>query len=116
MKLHKNYSNFIFIIIFVLTTFSLFSCKPTLSSQSSNSSEYSLIVNVTKKGKFYIGSEKIKRENLQAIISKELEKGTKSENPTILISAEKGTRVEDVVTVMDIAYTLKVRAVLATEN
>jgi biopolymer transport protein ExbD len=87
------------------------------SSSSSTIASTPLSVSIKKDGQYYLGNNKAKRTDLEAL----LRAGVKAENAdpkkvTITIAAEQGVAIEEVVYVLDIANRLKVKTILATSQ
>lgn len=107
---------FLLIIFFMLT--STFVTPNALNVQlpSSNSQttvkEY-LSVTITRNLDYYVGQEQIGEADLKNTITKSLQD---FENPTIILNAEKSVPIDNVVKIMNVAQSLGVNIVLATEK
>ncbi len=67
-------------------------------------------VSITKDLTFYIDKEKIAKENLETLLKAKLQR---SDNPVLILRAEEGVPIEEVVYVMDIANRNKFKLILA---
>jgi len=67
-------------------------------------------VSITKDLQFYIDKKPVKKENLEALLRARLQR---SEKPVIIVRAEEGVPIEEVVYVMDIANRNKYKLILA---
>lgn len=64
---------------------------------------------------FYLKTDKIDPDDLIALIQGEIDKEVDKENVTLVINTDKSVPIEDVVKVMDAAYKLEIKAILATD-
>ncbi len=86
------------------------------SSSATTMASPSLAVSIKATGEFYIDT-KITPEGslLQALEAKMKSLGKPPKETTITVVAERGTSIENVVTVLDIANKLQVKTILATD-
>ncbi|MEL6866506.1 MAG: biopolymer transporter ExbD, partial [Bacteroidota bacterium] len=70
-------------------------------------------VSINRAGVFYLDGKKLRKSKLEEALRR-LARGSKKK-VNITISPEKGTPIEHVVTVMDIALRLNINAILATD-
>ena len=67
-------------------------------------------VSITKDLTFYINKQPVKKENLEALLKAKLQH---SDKPVIIVRAEEGVPIEEVVYVMDIANRNNYKLILA---
>ncbi len=72
-------------------------------------------VSVDADRKFYLKTQQVNPEELRSLIQGEIAKEPDKENVTLVINTDKSVPIEDVVKVMDIAYKLQIKAILATD-
>lgn len=109
---------FLLLIFFMLTSTLVSPNALNLKLPGSNSKTVApstISVSVDVDGTFYVGKEVVDKESLKTVIVRELKKEAEPEKATIVINAEIGTPIENVVAIMDVARILKVGAILATE-
>jgi biopolymer transport protein ExbD len=81
---------------------------PKAKGKSTNLQKAS--VSITKDGAYYVNKERVSEYNIE----KELKSGLEGQKePTIILRAEEGVPIEDVVFVMDIANKNRYKVVLA---
>jgi biopolymer transport protein ExbD len=86
------------------------------SSSSTSMASPALAVSVDNKGNFYLDRDKIGKERLlNSLKSRIAATGKPLTETTVTVNAETGTPIEDVVFILDIANTLKVKTILATD-
>lgn len=86
------------------------------SSSATTMASPSLAVSIKATGEFYIDTKKTAESNLlPALQSKIKSMGKNPKETTITVVAERGTSIENVVTVLDIANKLQVKTILATD-
>jgi len=107
---------FLLLIFFMLTSSlvapNALNLKLPGSSSSSTSPSNPTDVTIKRDGTFYLDSKKISSANLEVALRR-LSRSKRDMDMTI--SPAKGTGVEHVVRVMDIARRLNINAILATE-
>lgn len=72
-------------------------------------------VSVDTDRKFYLKTDEVNPDDLKTLIQGEIEKEPDKENVTLVINTDKSVPIEDVVKVMDVAYQLEIKAILATD-
>lgn len=87
---------------------------PSSSRTSTPSSSKITDVTIKKNGRFYLNGRRVSTSNLEKAMNDLAKK--KGKSASITISPEKGTGVEHVVTVMDIALRYHINAILAAEK
>ena len=107
---------FLLLIFFMLTSSlvapNALNLKLPGSSTSSTSTSNPTDVTIRRNGTFYLDSKKITSSNLEVALRR---LSRSKRDMTMTISPAKGTGVEHVVLVMDIARRLNINAILATE-
>lgn len=109
---------FLLLIFFMLTSTLVSPNALNLKLPSSSSKTVapaSISVSIEKGGKFYIGTKKVSKSRLQSELKKKIRAEKNQKDVTLTINAEKGTEIEHVVTIMDLAMKLGVNAILATD-
>jgi len=109
---------FLLLIFFMLTSTLVSQNALNLKLPSSNSrtvAPASLAVSITRSGQFYLNGIRMTLRDIGQQIRNETGGSTKNERLTITIVSERGTPIEYVVQVMDLANQLQVQAILATE-
>lgn len=86
---------------------------PSSSKSSAPASSKIDDVRISSGGNYYLNS---KRKSVEELESELARLARRSSNPSITISPDKGTPVEDVVVVMDLAMRYNINGVLATEE
>jgi len=64
---------------------------------------------------FYLKTEVINPDDLMELLKGEIAKEKNREEVTLVINTDKSVPIEDVVKVMDAAYKLEIKAILATD-
>jgi len=86
------------------------------SSSATTMASPSLAVSIKATGEFYIDTRKTTEANLlPALEAKIRTLGKDPKATTITVVAERGTAIENVVTVLDVANKLQVKTILATD-
>lgn len=86
------------------------------SSSATSMASPSLSVSITAKGEFYIETTRTPEANLMKSLQAKIRASGKDlKSTTITVVAERGTPVENVVTILDIANKLQVKTILATD-
>ena len=83
-------------------------------SKSDTGSKQTVVVSIDANKQFYVGTTKVTLAELKAHLQPFLAKET--DQPSIVINADKSVPVEDVVAVMRIARELGARTVLAVDK
>ncbi len=104
---------FLLLIFFMLTstlvtTDALDLVLPKAQGKTEKSQDVS--VSITKDLTFYLDKKPVKKENLETLLKARLQK---SEKPVIILRAEEGVPIEEVVYVMDIANRNNYKIILA---
>lgn len=105
------------LLIFFMLTANFVQIKPfeLPKSDSKTVAPTSIAVAISKKGEFSLNSQDMPFSALKGAVRRELAKGDNKRNATITIAAEVGTPFEHVTRVMNIAKSLKLKAILATQ-
>jgi len=109
---------FLLLIFFMLTSTLVSQNALNLKLPSSSSktvAPQSIAVSIEKEGRFYYNGKRMSIQNVEKNIRSAVRKTSNREKTTISIVSERGTPIELVVQVMDMANRLKVQAILATE-
>ena len=83
-------------------------------SKSDTKSKQTVVVSIDANKQFYVGTTKVTIDQLKAQLQPFLAK--ESEQPSIVINADKSVPIDDVVAVMRVARDLGCRAVLAVDK
>jgi biopolymer transport protein ExbD len=83
-------------------------------SKSDMKAKQTVVVSIDAKRQFYVGTTKVSIDQLKADLAPFLAKET--EQPSIVINADKSVPVDDIVAVMRIARDLGARTVLAVDK
>jgi biopolymer transport protein ExbD len=83
-------------------------------SKSDTKAKQTVVVSIDANRQFYVGSTKVTIDQLKAALIPILQKET--EQPSVVINADKTVPVDDVVAVMRIARDLGARTVLSVDN
>src|SRR3984885_11285101 len=83
-------------------------------SKSDTKAKQTVVVSIDAKRQFYVGTTKVSIDQLKADLAPLLAKET--DQPSIVINADKATTVDDVVAVMRVARDLGARTVLAVDK
>lgn len=110
---------FLLLMFFMLTSKFVTPNALNLALPSSNSTTMaspSLTVSIDAGGRFYVDTDKrpIALANLENLLKSKI-KGKDPKNTTVTIVAEKTATVDYVVQVLDLAYRLQVKTILATD-
>lgn len=84
-------------------------------SSSKTVAPATISVSVDTDRKFYLKTQEINPDDLMTLVQSEIDKEPDKENVTLVINTDKSVPIEDVVKVMDIAYKLGIKAILATD-
>ncbi len=109
---------FLLLIFFMLTSTLVSQNALNLKLPSSNSTTVappSMAVSITKEGKYYYNSTAMPLESIERSVAREMRDAANQDRLTITIVAERGSPIEYVVDIMDMANRLGVNAILATE-
>jgi len=109
---------FLLLIFFMLTSTLVSPNALNLKLPSSSSQTVApatVSVSIKKNGQFYYETTPVKLSELKRRVRSDVRKATDPKKITVVINAEKGTPIEHVVSVMDMALTMKIGAILATE-
>ncbi|MDO8972137.1 MAG: biopolymer transporter ExbD [Saprospiraceae bacterium] len=86
------------------------------SSTSTSMASPALAVSITAAGKFYLDATPILEASLESGLKAKIKTlGKDIKATTITVVAEKGTPIESVVTVLDVANRLQLKTILATD-
>jgi biopolymer transport protein ExbD len=83
-------------------------------SKSDTKAKQTVVVSIDSKNQFYVGTTKVTLEELRAKLQPMLAKET--DQPTVVINADKKVPVENIVNVMRVARDLGARTVLAVDK
>jgi biopolymer transport protein ExbD len=83
-------------------------------AKSDTKSKQTVVVSIDAKSQFYVGTAKVSLEELKAKLQPILAKET--DQPSVVINADKSVPVENVVAVMRVARELGARSVLAVDK
>lgn len=83
-------------------------------AKSDTKSKQTVVVSIDAKNSFYVGTKKVSLEELKVALQPILAKET--DQPSIVINADKSVPVENVVAVMRVARELGARTVLAVDK
>ena len=109
---------FLLLIFFMLTSTLVSQNALNLklpSSASKTVAPQSVAISIEKQGDFYFNGKRMGISDLGKNLRREVKAAGKGSNTTVTIFAERGTPIEYVVQVMDLANQNKVQAILATE-
>ena len=109
---------FLLLIFFMLTSTLVSPNALNLKLPGSSSKTVApatISVSVDTDRKFYLKTQEINPDDLMALVQGEIDKEPDKENVTLVINTDKSVPIEDVVKVMDIAYKLGIKAILATD-
>ncbi len=84
-------------------------------SSSKTVAPSTISVSVTADREFYLKTDRVNPDNLMELVQAEVAKEANREEVTLVINTDKTVPVEDLVKVMDVAYKLKIKAILATD-
>ena len=109
---------FLLLIFFMLTSTLVSQNALNLKLPSSTSktiAPQSIAVSIEREGRYYYNGKRMSLKNIETNIRKTVRAASNQEKTTINIVSERGTPIEYVVSVMDMANRLRVQAILATE-
>jgi biopolymer transport protein ExbD len=109
---------FLLLIFFMLTSTLVSQNALNLKLPSSNSTTVappSMAVSITQDGQYYYNATAMPLESIETSIAREMRDAQNQDKLTITIVAERGSAIEYVVEIMDMANRLGVNAILATE-
>jgi biopolymer transport protein ExbD len=109
---------FLLLIFFMLTSTLVSPNALNLKLPGSSSKTVApstISVSVTADSDFYIQNKEVNPNDLLSLLKIEIAKETDKENVTVVINTDENAPIKDVVKVMDAAYKLKVKAILATD-
>ncbi len=112
---------FLLLIFFILTSTLVSPNALNLKLPSSSSTTVapsSIPVSITRKGEWYVDGKRLSSSGkLSSAVRQRIsqEKGKSRKDITLTIVAERGVPIENVVKVMDLALSLRVNAILATD-
>ncbi len=109
---------FLLLIFFMLTSTLVSPNALNLKLPGSSSKTVApstISVSVTADSDFYIQNREINPDDLMSLLKVEIAKETDKENVTVVINTDENVPIKDVVKVMDAAYKLQVKAILATD-
>jgi biopolymer transport protein ExbD len=86
------------------------------SSTSKTVASSTLAVSITPEGKYYLNNKEMPFNILQRMVQLEVDKAGDPKNTTMTIVADKSATVEMLANIMELAHTLKINAILATET
>lgn len=105
------------LLIFFMLTANFVQIKPFQlpESDAKTTAPTSIAVSITNDGKFSYRNQEMRLSALRAALGRSVKEAENKENATITIAAEVDTPFERVVDVMNIAKSLRVKAILATQ-
>ncbi len=109
---------FLLLIFFMLTSTLVSQNALNLKLPSSTSktvAPQSIAISIEKQGRFYYNGKRMSVANVEKNVRSAVRSSSNRDNITLSIVSERGTPIEYVVQVMDMANRLKVQAILATE-
>jgi len=109
---------FLLLIFFMLTSTLVSPNALNLKLPGSSSKTVApstISVSITADSDFYLKNSEINPDDLISLLRDEIAKETDKENVTVVINTDESVPIKDVVKVMDAAYKLKVKAILATD-
>ncbi len=109
---------FLLLIFFMLTSTLVSQNALNLKLPSSNSktiAPQSIAVSIEKEGRFYYNGKRMNFGNIEKSVRQSVRSSSNRDNVTLSIVSERGTPIEYVVQIMDMANRLKIQAILATE-
>ncbi len=109
---------FLLLIFFMLTSTLVSQNALNLKLPSSTSktvAPQSIAVSIEKQGRFYFNGKRMSVANVEKNLRRAIRSTGNRDKITISIVSERGTPIEYVVQIMDMANRLKVQAILATE-
>lgn len=109
---------FLLLIFFMLTSTLVSPNALNLKLPGSSSKTVApstISVSVDMERNFYLKTERINPDDLMELLKGEIAKEKNKEDVTLVINTDKSVPIEDVVKVMDAAYKLEIKAILATD-
>jgi biopolymer transport protein ExbD len=109
---------FLLLIFFMLTSTLVSPNALNLKLPGSSSKTVApstISVSVDTDRNFYLKTERINPDDLMELLKAEIAKEKNREDVTLVINTDKSVPIEDVVKVMDAAYKLEIKAILATD-
>ena len=109
---------FLLLIFFMLTSTLVSQNALNLKLPSSTSktvAPQSIAISIEKEGRFYYNGKRMSVPNVEKNVRRAVRSASNRDNVTVSIVSERGTPIEYVVQIMDMANRLKVQAILATE-
>lgn len=109
---------FLLLIFFMLTSTLVSQNALNLKLPSSSSktvAPQSMAVSVEKEGRFYFNGKRMSISDVEKNMRSAMRASSNKDKLTVSIFSERGTPIEYVVQVMDLANRMKLQAILATE-
>ncbi len=109
---------FLLLIFFMLTSTLVSQNALNLKLPSSSSktvAPQSMAVSIEKEGRYYFNGKRMSIGDVEKSMRSSMRSAGNKENLTVSIFSERGTPIEHVVQVMELANRLKLQAILATE-
>ena len=109
---------FLLLIFFMLTSTLVSPNALNLKLPGSSSKTVApstISVSVDTNRNFYLKTDRINPDDLIELLKAEIAKEKNREDVTLVINTDKSVPIEDVVKVMDAAYKLQIKAILATD-
>ncbi|MGK0387335.1 MAG: biopolymer transport protein ExbD [Maribacter sp.] len=110
---------FLLLIFFILTSSLVSPNALNLKLPSSGSTTVApstISVTITKSGEWYVDNNKTRKSSVKPTVRKRMkEEGKPAKELTLVIVAEMGVPIENVVFLMDMATRLNLNAILATD-
>lgn len=106
---------FLLLIFFMLTSTLINIQVDIPESDVKTVAPTSVVVTIFKNGEYTLNGRELSPRSLPGAIRTEVEKAENREEATVTIVAEKGVPFERVVDMMNIAKSLRTRAILATQ-
>ena len=110
---------FLLLVFFMLTSSVVSTNALNLKLPSSTSTTVaspSLAISISPDGKYYFNGAEVSFPILEQKAKAEVFKAGDPKNSTMTIAADKSATVEMLANVMELAHTLKINAILATES
>jgi biopolymer transport protein ExbD len=83
-------------------------------SKSDTKAKQTVVVSIDANKQYYVGSNRVTIDQLKAVLAPVIAKET--DQPSIVINADKSVTIDDIVAVMRIARELNARTVLSVDN
>ncbi len=109
---------FLLLIFFMLTSTLVSPNALNLKLPSSTAktvAPQSVAVSIEKEGRFYYNGKRMSVQNVEKSLRGYIRNSGSRDKTTVSIVSERGTPIEYVVQIMDMANRLKIQAILATE-